>query len=352
MKIIFEPLKSAEIPELNNSDSLYICDFRALGESFEYEIPAMWKYENLTPWIISQGYAAVNEDYQDIHYKFKKKLVIAKKDKSPKISLINRVANNNHFKKLEVSNVYTFVPHPDIDNICRQFNLHLNYSYRTFQKFNNKIAQKRLFKNSTPNWEVVNRDSLIKQLDEHKRFFIKRSYGFGGYSVIVSEDVDPNKIDFENHEWYIESFEIGEPMSFQCYKRDNCYTVFGFCSQIIENNKNFIGGKVLNYNETLKDTYLKEAINEFIANLDNLIKEYNGFLGVDFLYNKSTNKINFLESNVRLTAMTIPTLLSNDINNSKSAVFHEDLTSPRNTRDSLKIAIDTYDNTYDLLEFI
>lgn len=352
MKISFTPLKPSDIEEINRQNTLYICDFRALGESLEYEIPAMWKYENLAPWIVNSSLVAVNEDHSDLKFKSKNRFLISTKDSSPKTSVIDRIVNQESISGLTISSVYTFVPHPRIDSISKDKHLNLNYSFSSFKNYNNKISQKKLFTKNTPDWEVVNKKKFINYKEPNK-FLLKRSYGSGGYSIVKPSETPSSDIDFENYEWYMEEIVKGDPMSIQCYKKNDEYVIFGFCAQLIENNLNFVGGKVLDYEGTLKNRHLLEIVQEFIYSIDTLISDYSGFLGIDFMNNKLNKQINFLEANVRLTAMTIPTLLTNEFNSSLGSVFHEDVPVTNiPPTDNWTIAFDKYNNTYDLLEFI
>ena len=67
MNIEINKLTPQKCKVLQNSKAIYICDFRALGESFDHEIPAMWKYENIAPWILHDRYVTVNEDFENIN---------------------------------------------------------------------------------------------------------------------------------------------------------------------------------------------------------------------------------------------------------------------------------------------
>ena len=66
MKIKRVPLRPVDISELNDAKSLYTIDFRSISENTDYEIPAMWKYENLTPWLTEGKFVTVNEGYSSL----------------------------------------------------------------------------------------------------------------------------------------------------------------------------------------------------------------------------------------------------------------------------------------------
>lgn len=78
MKINYFPLTADQIPFLNNQKALFLLDYRILGESLEYEIPSMRKYENLLPWILINQNIAVNQYSKELHYVNTNYLLLAK----------------------------------------------------------------------------------------------------------------------------------------------------------------------------------------------------------------------------------------------------------------------------------
>lgn len=324
MNIEINKLTPQKCKVLQNSKAIYICDFRALGGSFDHEIPAMWKYENIAPWILQGKCVAVNEDFENIKYFNENNFVVVKKDKYAKVSVVKRLEKVLPFDSYEnVDSIYAFVPHPDIDSFAMKHNLHLNYTYDDFQKYNSKLEQKKLLKNLTPSWNEIYR---IRDLSKYmgKKFFLKKSFGSGGYSVSDLSKLD-NEIDVNLEDgWFVEKKEGGESMSVQCYKEGRSVKIFGLCKQILNNGKEFTGGEILNLEVLEKDSFLIDMITGSISSLNSLIEKYDGFFGIDFLYDTQSCKYFFLEANVRLTAMSIPVLLSNLLGKEKSK-FLEDV---------------------------
>lgn len=336
---------------LQNSKAIYICDFRALGESLDYDIPAMWKYENIAPWILKGRYVVVNEDSKSIKYFNRNNFVVARKDRSSKISLAQRlkeVFSSDAYR--DIDSIYAFVPHPDIDLFAMKHNLYLNYTYDDFQKYHSKLEQKRLLKDLTPDWnEVCTLEDLRGYVGQN--YFLKKSFGSGGYSVFDLSDVNlsklKDKVDIHSEGgWFVEKKERGESMSVQCYKEKDCVQIFGLCRQLLNKGKEFTGGEILNLDILEQDSFLKEMIAKSVHSLNELIGEYEGFFGIDFLYDENRALYFFLEANVRLTAMSIPVLLSNLLGKEKSK-FLEDVAN--RVGGGLILAYDMFTKTCDVL---
>jgi len=68
MTISLHPLTPQDIESLHDPKALYILDYRALGESMDYDIPAMRKYENLAPRILTNQHVLVNEHAAELNY--------------------------------------------------------------------------------------------------------------------------------------------------------------------------------------------------------------------------------------------------------------------------------------------
>lgn len=151
--ILKQTIKPKEIKFLQDNRSLYIFDFRALGESMEYDIPAMWKYENLMLWILEGRHAVVNEFYQDISYPSQNKLSVVRKGKDARISVARKLCK----KKIPngIESLWVAAPHPDADQLAQQKNLIINYTYSDFLFRNKKIKQKELLRKMTPDWTMV-----------------------------------------------------------------------------------------------------------------------------------------------------------------------------------------------------
>jgi hypothetical protein len=76
MQISIQPIVPEQIPFLYQQNALFILDYRSLSESFDYEIPSMWKYENLAPWILNGQTILVNQNSSLLHYENNNNLLI------------------------------------------------------------------------------------------------------------------------------------------------------------------------------------------------------------------------------------------------------------------------------------
>lgn len=324
--ILKQTIKPKEIEFLQDNQALYIFDFRALGESMEYDIPAMWKYENLMPWILEGEYAVVNEFHQDVHYPSENKLLVVGRGKDARVSVAGKLCK----KKIpaDIKSLWVAVPHPDADQLAGRKNLTINYTYSDFLFRNDKIKQKELLKKMTPDWTIVKGKKELDILRKSKKSgFIKRKLGSGGYAVFDIGKIAGNE-DFEklflqaSDEWYFEEFAKGETYSVQCLmdKESDDVVVFGYSKQHMAEGKCFIGSEILSLNDLRDDIFMQ--LKKGIKLMSPLLKNYVGFLGIDFIVGKE-NRVNILEFNIRTTAATIPTLLSN--NTGSRAFYEEDL---------------------------
>lgn len=324
--ILKQTIKPKEIKFFQDNRSLYIFDFRALGESMEYDIPAMWKYENLMPWILEGGHAVVNESYQDISYPGKNKLSVVRKGKDARISVARKLCK----KKIPdgIESLWVAAPHPDADQLAKQKNLTINYTYSDFLFRNDKIKQKELLRKMTPNWTMVKDEKEFDMWRKSKKSgFVKRKLGSGGYTVFDISKIAGNE-DFEKlflqsmGEWYFEEFVQGETYSVQCLidKESDDVVVFGYSKQHMADGKCFIGSEILSLDDLRGDIFIQ--LKKGIKLMGPLLKNYVGFFGIDFIVGKE-GRVNILEFNIRTTAATIPTLLSN--NAGGRAFYEEDL---------------------------
>jgi len=349
--IIKKALKPTNIFFLQDKKVLYTCDFRAISESMDYSIPAMWKYENLLPWLLKDQYVTANSDYKKIEYAESNAIHEVKKTKNPKISVyekLNKIKLSDGINKLWVA-----IPHPKADEFAKDRKLKLNYSYKDFITKNNKAKQKKLLGTLTPSWqEIKSLEHLNELIDSNKSGFVKRKHGSGGYTVFDIKDVKNNK-DFNNlfeqtaKDWFFEEKIDGKCYSIQCvkYKNKKDITIFGYSEQIIADGKYFMGSKIVNLDSLEPKIFdqLKKALTKLLP----LISSFEGFFGIDFIVNKN-GKLFVLEANIRLTAATIPTLLVN-ICGVESAIFNEDYKIDDLSEDDLIIGYDTADNLVDVI---
>ena len=124
-------------------------------------------------------------------------------------------------------------------------------------------------------------------------------------------------------------------------------TIFGFSEQQILDHKYFAGSKILPLDYLCDDILIQ--LQSGIKSIKPLLKSYAGFFGIDFIIDKE-NKINILEANIRATAATIPTLLTNMVGGMQSE-FKEDLPKDNIKNGDIVLSEDLADNCVDVLRF-
>jgi hypothetical protein len=310
IKVVFKKLLPTEIPKLKDQQSLHIIDFRATGETLSYDIDAMWRYENWVNALPIEGYMLVNDESEKNSLK---NIIVRKAYKSHESLAARFLKQNNNF---EFTDIVAYVAHPDIDTLGQKLNIPVSCSYEGYLRFNNKIAQKELLKDLTPRWKKAEKGSLWSE----DYSVLKRADGSGGWGVFIKdahteESVKNAYKNFPGSEWYMESFIEGDPMSVQIYKDKENYTVFGFSEMIIENKRNFVGAKIINVDSAIKQfPWLQSKVEESLHLLHPLLSNYSGFMGLDFIIQKDLQSISILETNVRMTSVSIAMLLCNEKN--------------------------------------
>ena len=335
--IIKKKIKPEDIGFLQNKKALYISDFRSISESMDYEIPTMWKYENLFPWILTNQNVIVNEDSKNLNYLNKNNLILIYKNSDSKKSIFERI-NDNIYS--EVLDLFVAIPHPQADLLAQKNGLKLNYSYSDFLRRNDKFTQKELFANLSPEWfKIKSFEDIDFLLINNRRGFIKRRQGSGGFTVFEISKTKENK-NFEllfrdnPFDWYFEDYIEGKPFSIQCVKNENDTIIFGFSEQQIIDGHYFIGSKILSLDKIQNNLF--QALKDCIDKLSPLLNDYNGFFGIDFIIDKKNNP-QILEANIRMTAATIPTLITNYFG-SNEALFMEDVRLSEIKRGDLVLA--------------
>lgn len=332
MNIIKERTRTNQICFLNSKKTIYSCDFRATGESFSYQIPEMWKYENLTPWLLNKGYALINNDNK-IEYQNTYKPIVVPKSKHANESIYSRALNIK--MPATVSKLWVAVPHPDADKLAQQLNLKLNYNYNDFLQKNDKLTQKELLGDISPKW------LRVKTLDDARDFetkypncYIKRRVGSGGFTVFTSENKfnEPKLTELFRQsptDWYVEKRIVGNSYSIQCLikEKGDDVSVFGYAKQEITDDKYFTGAHILPLVDLSQHTL--QQLTTAISRLKPLLNNYQGFFGIDFIQTRS-GKIYILEANIRMTALTIPTLIINELGGPEG-YFKEDNNVPSAT---------------------
>lgn len=350
--IIKKDIKSSDISFLQKSGCLYISDFRAISESMSYSIPAMWKYENLLPWILKNKDVCVNENAIELKFKNKNNLIVLPRKSNPKISIFKKVSNKI-IKKHKIKELWVAIPHPDAGVLAKKYNLKLNYTYQTFDILNDKLRQKELIPDLTPNYENINSlEQIIAFKKNNRNGFIKKRHGSGGYTVFKIENVFDSKFEdlFKKapNDWYFEEFAEGEPHSIQCLKTSDSedIVVFGFTKQHILEERYFTGSSIYSTDKINKKVWVQ--LKKALKNFSSMLKPYEGFFGVDFMIDSKAN-ILILEANIRMTTATIPTLISNDLNIDHSE-YREDLNIKKNNIKNLILTEDKIDNLSDQLK--
>lgn len=327
MKISLQALTPEHIPFLNEKETLFVVDYRSIGESLDYTIPAMWKYENLAPRILKNQKVLVNQFSSLLKYETHNELLITNTWASAKISIIERAEDQWLFQNSSLKKVFAFIPHPAIDIFCSKNNLKLSYSYTDFVSLNDKIQQKKII-TYTPKWNIIHNFSELDAIENKGDYYVKRGIGSWWYTVFKLDTLEENK-KFKNllqmsDDWYVEEKVPGDCMSIQVSKIANECVVFWITKQYIKDEKEFVWAEILDLEYIQEDAFLRERLHLCISELCNeLLSSYIWFFGIDFIYDKEKKIFWFLEWNIRLTAMTIPTLIHNT--KTSYAIFKEDV---------------------------
>ncbi len=327
-KVKMNKLTVDDISEINAPDTLHLIDFRATGETLEHEIPSMFLYENLSQWLIpfnskrKCGKYVINspellrDDVREDNF------IVALPGKKASISLIDRLDK----PVVGVNKVWTAIPHPAIDNYCKRHNLALNYCYADYLRYNDKLAQKEILRELSPEFFVITPENF-ENVVKRKRGYIKAARGSGGFSVLDLK-TDVCEIVNRRHEitsggvkWYYEVKAHGAPHSVQIYKHGSEYTLYGFSKQYMDGT-HFVGAKILDIKAVMEDR-LCNFVAETCRRIDSLIHSYTGFFGIDLMISKDS--LDVLECNIRLTAATLPTLLANAIGAYRYVEYFEEV---------------------------
>lgn len=347
MDIEWQPLQSREISLLQSPKTLYVFDLRGPNVIPWLEIPDFWKYENILPWILEKRHVIINEDYRRLRYPNDNKYLVAPKTSDARVSLIERIPPHTlgNFSALWMG-----VPHRAADLLADRFNLPLNYSFVDFKIYNDKYAQKRYFDGLTPEWkEIHSLDSIESYWKENSDWFLKRRYGSGGWQVLDLARTSISDLEralSRSTDWYVEQKIEGDVYSIQCLRlpKENITHVFGLVRQRIEDGTHFVGGRILPLSDS--NSFIHEQIQQTIQKMESLLKNYEGFYGIDFIM-ASTQKIYILEANVRMTAMTIPVLVANDLK--KNFNFLEDIEMSQVAVNDIVITEDLVRKAVDIL---
>lgn len=310
----FKKVTVADIPALNQDNTLFISDFRATGEDLTYDIEEMYAYEDLSNYLVGSGdnsYAA------SLHSN--KKGVLVPSGRRPSESVISRLDTR---KLLGIKNVWTAVPHPDIDTFATNNSMNLNYTYKSFLKLNNKISQKKALKGFTPAYQPIDSPKDIENIVNGRIGFVKKALGSGGFNIFnLTNEGDRKKAisavrQARPNEWYIEDEVKGTPMSFQVYKQGENHVVFGLTEQYLD-GMSYTGCRILDIHSDITPK-LRVVVRKLINQISQFLGDYEGFYGIDFL--QTDTNIAVLELNVRVTSATVPVLLVNSFTSNTGRV--------------------------------
>jgi len=356
MQIDFRSIQSKDISFLQKEDCLYAIDFRATGEELTRNIDAMFKYENSCQWLggfssdATKRHIIVNETAKKIDGSLYEAHVAPRVVEESHKSVFSRVAP----APTGVKSLWTAIAHPDADRFAKENNLTVNVTYTSFLKANDKLAQKELLGDFTPDWAQFDTPKeLLEAASKAKNSYLKKRIGAGGFNVLKLGSVEAQTIQkildkADPAEWYIEEEVLGEPQSVQGVIDDNgTITVFGFTRQTIVEDVMYVGAEIFDISSM--PTSLRESITSAILSLEPLLKEYVGFFGIDFI--ASDDNIQVLECNARLTAASIPTLLRNKMGAKTTATFTEDKPNNEIKSDEIILGVDELRNESDTLTF-
>jgi len=299
----FNSLRIEDLPELNDRRTLYTFDPRSILDECLGKHRYIVSCENLLCQMLSNQHTAVNQYASKLPNPERNDLFVVPITGDPRPSLYKRM--QDLVLPDEIDQLYACVPHPEADALAASLNLHLNYLHSDFLKYNDKIAQKTLLGDLTPEWSLI--DPKTQPFDDGEDCFYKRANGAGGYATFHSSDRKGMKLPSRKYpsQWFKEVAVEGEPRSVQIYRRlDGEYIVFGYSEMRIIERKTYAGG-LMRRIDCMNDE-LRVQIQEVLLRMDPLFTGYNGFLGLDFM--EKGNNIQVLEANVRVTMATFATL--------------------------------------------
>jgi hypothetical protein len=343
----WKPLQSREISFLQSLDSLYVFDLRGTNVLTSLKIPDFWKYENVFPWILEGQHVVVNEDHLRLTYPTTNDFIVARKDDDPRVSLIERLALD---ELRSFSKIWMGIPDPAADSVAQENNIPINFPFSDFQNYNDKYTQKEIFDDLTPEWKKAHSESgITSYIGENSEWFLKRRHGSGGWHVLdlaLATVEDINIAFSRSADWFLEKRLSGNVYSVQCVRlpKEGKTIIFGFVNQLMESGTHFVGGRILPLSDM--ETLIKNQLEQAINKLEKLLKGYEGFYGIDFIITDK-EKLYVLEANVRMTAMTIPVLIANNLN--KQLDLLEDVPITKIAENDMVIAEDLVRNAADIL---
>jgi hypothetical protein len=299
----FSSLRIEDLPELNDRHTLYTFDPRGILDECLGKHRYIVSCENLLCQMLHGQHVAVNQYASKLPQPLRNERFVVPITGDPRPSLYQRM--ETLVLPVEIERLYVCVPHPDADKFASDLNLHLNCNHSDFLRYNDKIAQKMLLGDLTPEWSLI--DPKTHLFDVSEDCYYKRANGAGGYATFHSTDRQGMKLPSRKYpaQWFREVTVEGEPRSVQAYRTlEGNYLVFGSSEMRIIDRKTYAGG-LMRRIEALGSA-IKEQLTEALVRLDALLGRYSGFLGLDFMENGDIIKV--LEANVRVTMATFATL--------------------------------------------
>lgn len=190
-------------------------------------------------------------------------------------------------------------------------------------------------------------------LSEEKRGLLKDVLVRGGFTIFDIVNTKNNEqfnalFEENSQEWYFEELVRGKSYSIQCVKYGNSTTIFGFSEQIIEGKKHFVGSHILSLDDL--SHHVSFDLKMGLKNILPLLENYEGFFGLDFI-EESNGHAKILEANIRMTTVTIPTLLTNAASAQK-AEYRESIPLSKINKDEIVLAIDKLSAVADTLRLV
>lgn len=304
---IFQDLCVKDIPILSNPETLYTFDPRSILDECLGKHRYLVSCENLLTNILYKQQVVVNQYAIKHGDPDRNNWWTAFITGDPRIPLYIRM--NDLTLPDSIKNLFVAVPHPEADKLAMEKGWNINFTYPDFLTYNNKISQKELLGNLTPDWELI--DPKVYVFNELDDCYFKRDLGAGGYATFHSSDLTGMKLPSRKYpsRWFKEATQQGDPRSVQIVRHGpGSYTVFGYSDMKIVAKKNYAGG-LMKRTDCLTNMH-RDFISSALERLDSLFKGYTGFMGLDFL--EQTDRLFFLEANVRVTMATFATLQLNE----------------------------------------
>ena len=341
-------LQPHQIKELRNPRTLYLVDFRAISSSISQNSFWVYYYENMVLPVIEKGWAVMNEGALP-EYTTAPGVTYITAD-APEKTLTPLAYRLSTFKNWDdIDQIWTAIPHPAIDALATEKGKKLNYGFEAYRRNNDKLTQKRcLPPELTPAWKEGVHDAAPGYLLKHR-------FGCGGLEVWHPDHThNLDGVSFSNlvqqnpDGWYQEKLITGISCSASLYTEGDDTIIFGWSKLIFPQRAplSCLGGRL--YDPAFLAPNLLSKLKRCITALqEGVLENYQGFWGIDFMIEVSTQEFYFLEANVRLTTLTVPHLILGKLGLAEG-IFQEDMTVVK--KGGIVLNKDTVTPGYDVLE--